>query len=56
LETLLEDYYLDVYYLKKVKEVITNYEKYKQNENDGSVDEKTELIVNTTVVPIDEFD
>ena len=45
LETLLEDYYLDVYYLKKVKEVITNYEDslkmMKQNEN---YDETIELI------------
>ena len=51
METLLEEYYLDIYYLKKVKEVRTNYEgslkvlrMNKPNENDDSIDEQTELI------------
>jgi hypothetical protein len=62
LETLLEDYYLDIFYLRKVKEVITNYENskmYKQNENDKCIDEKSELINRkaesiAVEVPIDE--
>ncbi len=50
LETLLKDYYLDVYCLEKVKEVIINHrdslkmlEIIKQNKNDDSV-EKIELM------------
>jgi len=47
LETLLEDYYLDAYYLEKVKNVITKHtKKYKQNEKEaGSKDKKTESTI-----------
>jgi hypothetical protein len=54
LETLLEDYYLDVYYLKKVKKVITKHakqedllKKYEQIDENESIDENVEI-------PIDE--
>ena len=47
METLLEDYYLDAYYLEKVKNVITKHtKKYKQNEKEaGSKDKKTESTI-----------
>ena len=66
LETLLEDYYLDAYYLKKVKKTVTKHakreyllKKYKQNENEAKFkDKETEPIDKkesiTVEIPTDE--
>ena len=62
MESLLKDYYLDVYYLEKVKNVIAKHakqedllKKYKQNKNEAEyIDKKTKTIDEDESTVVDE--